>query len=440
MMLPAAKPQLELVKPKGVEQTIPQVKPIAAKKPWRIGRWLLILVVGVTLLALGWLYGVPLVLGPVVIPVAVVRADLVQTLVASGHIATPSRVTVSSQISGIVTSIPVEVGDKVKSGDTLVKLDDSAAQASLAQAQGALAQSVARVNQQRELTLPAAVQSLESVKATLENVFEIYTRTAKLARKGIVAKAALQQAEANLEIARAQVKSAELQVASNQDGGNDFLLIKSQQVQAQAALVGAQAHLETFVVRAARNGVLISRTVEVGNVIQPGSELMQLSPTGATEIVVQVDEKNLSLVALGQGAIISADAYSQETFPAHVVFIDPAVDLARAAVAVKLGVENPPTYLRQDMTVSVDIEVNRRPKALIANLVDLHELKNNSAWVLKISSGVAKRQIVKVGLISSGKVEILEGLAETDQLVPSAATAATDGSRIRVGIAQVVTK
>lgn len=434
------KPQLELVKPSVADQAVPAAKAAAPKKPWSTWRWLTILIAAIAILVGSWVYGVPLILGPVVIPVAVVRADLVQTLVASGHVATPSRVTVSSQISGIVTSIPVEVGDNVKAGDVLVKLDGSAANASVAQAQGAQAQAVARVDQQRELTLPAAVQSLESVKANLENVQEIYTRTVKLASKGIVAKAALQQAEANLGIARAQVKSAELQVASNREGGNDFLMVQSQQIQAQAALEIAQSHFETFIIKAPREGVLISQAVEVGNVIQAGTELMQLSPNGNTEIIIQVDEKNLSLVVLGQTAIISADAYSKESFPAHVAFIDPAVDLARAAIAVKLGVENPPPYLRQDMTVSVDIEVNRRPKALIINVVDLHELKDGNAWVLKISDGIAKRQIVKVGLISSGKAEILEGLVVTDQIVASSATTITIGKRVRVGTPTVVKK
>jgi HlyD family secretion protein len=440
MTQPSPKPQLELVKPSAVNQPEPSVQATTAKKPWSVWRWLSLLVTTVGLLALGSVYGVPLVLGPVVIPVPVIRADLVQTLVASGHVETPFRVTVSSQISGIVESIPVEVGDKVSANDALVKLDDRSAQASVAQAQGALAQATARVRQQRELTLPAAIESLTQVKATLANVQEIYTRTSKLASKGIVAKAALQQAQANLGIARAQVASAELQIFSNQKGGSDFELVATQETQAQAALLVAQSHLENFVVKAARDGALISKTVEVGNVIQPGAELMQLSPDGKLEIRVQVDEKNLGLVALGQPALISADAYSKENFPAHVVFIDPAVDLARAAVAVKLGVDKPPTYLRQDMTVSVDIEVNRRPKALIVNLIDLHELKNDSAWMLKITNGIAKRQAVKVGLVSSGKAEILDGLIETDQIIPSSATAVTDGKRVRIGTASVVKK
>jgi HlyD family secretion protein len=440
MTQPSSKPQLELVKPSVGDQPTPAVKAIPPKKSWSMWQLLSILVATIAILTVGWIYGVPLALGPVVIPVPVIRADLVQSLVASGHVETPFRITVSSQISGIVKTIPVTVGDKVKAGDALVELDGSAAEASVAQAQGVLAQAIARVSQQQKLTLPAAIQSLAQVKATLANVQEIYTRTSTLASKGILAKAALQQAEANLGIARAQVTSAELQVASNQEGGSDFTMVATQQAQAQAALAVAQAHLETFVVKAARDGILISKTVEVGNVIQPGTELMQLSPDGKIEILVQVDEKNLGLVVLGQPALISADAYSKETFPALVTFIDPAVDLARAAVAVKLSVENPPSYLRQDMTVSVDIEVNRRPKTLIVNVVDLHELKNDTAWMLKIVNGTATRQHVNVGLVSSGKAEILVGLVETDQIIPASASTVTDGKRIRIGTAPVVNK
>jgi HlyD family secretion protein len=440
MKQPSAKPQLELVKLSTGDLQAPSVKATAPRKPWSIWHWLFIFIVALASLAVGWFYGVPLALGPVVIPVPVISADLVQTLVASGHVETPFRVTVSSQISGIVKTIPVAVGDKVKAGDALVELDGSAAEASVAQAQGVLAQAIARVSQQQKLTLPAAIQSLTQMKATLANVQEIYTRTATLTSKGILAKAALQQAEANLGIARAQVSSAELQVASNQEGGSDFAMVATQQAQAQAAVVLAQAHLENFVVKAARDGVLISKTVEVGNVIQAGAELMQLSPDGKIEILVQVDEKNLGLVAVGQPALISADAFSKENFPAQVVFIDPAIDLARASVAVKLGVENPPSYLRQDMTVSVDIEVNRRSKTLIVDVADLHELKDGSAWMLKIANGVAKRQTVKVGLVSAGKAEILDGLIETDQIIPGSASTVTDGKRIRIGTAPVVKK
>ena len=75
--------------------------------------------------------------------------------------------------------------------------------------------------------------------------------------------------------------------------------------------------------------------------------------------MLQIDERNLGKLALGQKALASADAYPDQRFAAVVSYINPGVDITRASVEVKLTVADPPDYLRQDMTVSVDIEVAR---------------------------------------------------------------------------------
>ena len=177
--------------------------------------------------------------------------------------------------------------------------------------------------------------------------------------------------------------------------------------------------------------MLIWRDVEVGNVVQPGKELMRLSPRGDVQIAIQIDEKNLGLIRLKQQALASADAFSKESFAASVVFINPAVDLARASVEVKLGVALPPAYLRQDMTVSVDIEVARRPQAIVVAVADLHDLATGKPWLLTAEGSHARRRQVTVGLVSAGKAEVLDGLSEGAVVLPSAAKI-TDGQRIRL--------
>ena len=433
-------PPSEVVKLKLVDPVKPNVSASAIPKKWSASRWIAIIAAAVAVCAAVWIYGAPLVLGPVVVPIPVIRADLVQTLVASGHVETPFRITVSSQVSGIVAKVSVAAGDKVKVGDLLILLDDSTSRAAVVQAEGVVAQADARIRQLKELTLPTAVQTLAKTKIDQANAQEIYDRTAKLASSGVVTRVARDEAKKNLDVARAQSQSAELAVLSSSEGGSDYVLLATQHAQSQAALVEAQSRLGTYVVKAARDGTVISRTVEVGNVVQPGVELMQLSPSGDARIVVQVDEKNLGLMKLGQSALVSADAYPKETFPATVDFINPSVDLQRASVEVKLAVTDPPKYLREDMTVSVDVEVARKPKALIISAADLHELKDGAAWVFKIDGGVAKKQVVKVGLLNSGKAEILNGLAEGDQIIPITATTAADGKRVRIGTAPAVAK
>ena len=431
---------VEVIKPKLVNAATPMIKTSTPPKVWSVSRWLSVIVAAISILAVAWIYGVPLILGPVVIPIPVQRADLMQTLVASGHVETPFRVTVSSQVSGVVVKVPVSAGDRVKVGDPLILLDDSTSRAALVQAQGAVAQADARIRQLKELTLPTAAQTLARVRVDQANAQEIYDRTAKLASTGVVTRVARDEAKKNLDVARAQSQSAELIVLSSSEGGSDYVLLATQLAQSQAALNEAQSRLGTFIVKAARDGTVISRTVEVGNVVQPGVELMQLSPSGAVRIVVKIDEKNLSLMTVGQPALVSADAYPKETFPATVDFINPAVDLQRASVEVKLTVADPPKYLREDMTVSVDVEVARRPNAIIVDAAIMHNLKDGEAWVFKVYAGTSKKQSVKVGLVSAGKAEILSGLEEGDQVIPTTNITINDGKRIRIGSAPTVTK
>ena len=114
-----------------------------------------------------WYSGASLLFGPTVNADPVVRADFVQSVVASGHVEAPFRVNVGSQITGVVADIPVVEGQSVSAGDTLIVLDDREARAAVVQAEGAVAQ--ARLRQLRELTLPSAEENLTQAQATLVN-------------------------------------------------------------------------------------------------------------------------------------------------------------------------------------------------------------------------------------------------------------------------------
>ncbi len=384
-------------------------------------------------LAMLWYFGAPILLGPVINADTVVRADFVQSVVASGHVEAPFRVNIGSQITGVVANVPVSEGQAVKAGDTLILLDDREARAAVVQAEGAVAQAEARLRQMRELTVPSAEEALRQATATLVNAQQTYDRAAKLAAEGSGTKAALDDATKSLDIARAQVRNAELQVFTNRPGGSDYVMAETQLNQTRASLVTAQSRLSYTVITAPRDGILISRDVERGNIVQPSNVLMKLSPTGDTQLVVQIDEKNLGLIAIGQKALASADAFPKETFAAAVVYINPGIDLQRASVEVKLRVPEPPAYLSQDMTISVDIEVAKRPNALVVPAVSLRGMTSDKPWVMKVSSGHATRQSVKVGLVSVGKAEILDGLKAGDLVVPATATI-KDGARIRARV------
>jgi HlyD family secretion protein len=106
----------------------------------QIWRWRLRAPMLVGALAVLWYFGAPILLGPIVSADLVARGDFVQSVVASGHVEAPYRVNIGSQITGVVVSVPVSEGQSVGAGDTLIVLDDHEAQASVVQAEGAVAQ------------------------------------------------------------------------------------------------------------------------------------------------------------------------------------------------------------------------------------------------------------------------------------------------------------
>jgi HlyD family secretion protein len=151
-----------------------------------------------------------------------------------------------------------------------------------------------------------------------------------------------------------------------------------------------------------------------------------------TRLVIQIDERNLWLIALGQPALASADAYPKESFKAVPVFVNPAIDPARGSVEVKLSVPEPPAYLREDMTVSVDIEVARRPNVLVLPANAVRDSLSASPWVLAIAGNRTLRKPVTIGARGASLIEILDGVAEGEKVVPAINVGAKSGQRVRV--------
>lgn len=385
----------------------------------------MLLIAGACLLGgLRWFYG------PEVAVYPVVRTDLVKTVVASGHVETPFRVEIASQITATVADVLVEEGQSVTAGQPLVALAPRELEAAVVQAQATAAQADARLRQMQELTLPAAGQTLKQARATLANADAAFQRAEGLATSGYGTRAVLDAATKDLDIARTQVRTAELQVFTATAGGADFVMAQTQLDQAQAALTEARARLGYATIIAPRDGILITRSVERGMVVSAGKALLVLAPAGAVQLVLQIDEKNIGLLKLGQSAAASADAYGDQRFAATLSYINPSVDISRASVEVKLTTQNPPAYLRQDMTVSVDIQVERRNGVMVVPARTVHDPLSAKPWVLVVRDGRARVQAVRLGLRAADSIEILDGVASGEQLVP-VASGVRAGQRLR---------
>jgi len=294
-----------------------------------------------------------------------------------------------------------------------------------------VAQAQARLRQLQEVQRPTAEQNVRQAQATLDNARAQLRRQEDLFRKGFVGQAVLDDARKSVELADAQARSAGKLFETTQAGGSDDAIARTALAQARANAEVAHARLRYATILAPADGLLISRDVERGDVVQPGKVLMVLSPAGQTQLVVQFDEKNLGLLALGQRALASADAYAERRFAAEVVYINPGIDVQRGSVEVKLKVPAPPDYLREDMTVSVDVEVARRDRVLVLPLDVVHDADAAEPWVQKLQDGRARRQPVRLGLRGTGLVEVAQGLESGDRVIIPGAARIREGGRVR---------
>lgn len=395
-------------------------------------RWLSVAIALFLAACVGFFALRPLLFGASVTPYVVTRGNIVQTIVASGRAETPSGVDVGSQIIGTVAKVLVDEGVRVKAGEPLVLLDDRQAKAVRDQAQATLDQAEIRRRQLAELTLPVAEQTMNQMRATLMNAKTQLERVERLATRSVATDATLEEARRAYEVAQSQVRSAELSVRSASPGGSDRLLVDAALAQATAALRIAEAQLRLTTVSSPIDGIVTKRDVEEGAVVQSGRALLHLAPDIPKQLVVQIDERNLSLVRLGQKALASADANPSVTFPAEIAFINSTIDADRGSVEIKLSMPQVPSFLKENMTVSIDIEVARREGGLLLPLEAIRNAASPNPTVLIALNGKAAERAVKLGARGSGKVEILDGVIEGDTVIPAALLAIKPGDRVRL--------
>ena len=104
---------------------------------------------------------------------------------------------------------------------------------------------------------------------------------------------------------------------------------------------------------------------------------------------------------------------------------------AAGSVEVRLRVPEPPPYLRHEMTVSIDIEAARREQTLMIPASAVRETGGAQPWVMVVRDGRAERQPVRLGIRGAGRVEVLEGVAVGEALVPAAVDVAA-GQAVRI--------
>ena len=369
--------------------------------------------------------------GPQVDALVVQSAPLVRTLQFSARVATLSRVDVGSTVTGRVAQVRVMEGTPVRQGDVLVQLESDELRAALAQAVAAERQAKARLEGLRSTGRTAAQAARAQADASLQAASASLARVQQLVAEGFYSPAQLDEARRAVDVARAQQLGAQAQLQATADAGTEVAQAQAQLALAQAATVAAQARLAQATLVAPADARVLVREVEPGQIVQPGKALLSLALAGPTQLVAQVDERFLEQLQLGQPAWVVADAFAGQRFAARVLSIAPAVDAQRGAIEVKFSIDQTPAFLREDMTLSVEVETARRERTLVLPQAALRgPAGGDQASVLVLQDGRAQVRNVRLGLRTLDAVEVLGGLKEGDTVLRGNATL-QDGQRVR---------
>lgn len=361
--------------------------------------------------------------------VSAAPADIQTSVVASGRVLAPSRVDIGATITGRVQTVRVREGARVAPDEILVELDPRELKAAVAQSKAAVTRARARVSSVKTLALPMAQAAQQQALANLTLAEREAQRARDLVAKGFVSRSRLDDAERQLDVARSQLESARVQTGAQSTTGAESQQAQSLLVEAEAALLLAQARFSQTVIRAPAAGVVLERLIEPGDIAQPGRKMMTLALDGPVRLIVQVDEKNLPLIRTGAVATAAADAFPNERFEAVVNYVSPGIDAARGTVELRLDVPKPPPLLKSDMSIAIDLQGPLLKQAIMLPADSVRQLQTDAPWVLVERDGVAVRVAVRTGLQSQGRVAIIDGLKAGERVIINRDVEA--GTRVR---------
>jgi HlyD family secretion protein len=364
-------------------------------------------------------------------------APLVRTLQFSARVATSSRVDVGSTLTARVISVAVPEGAQVKQGDLLIRLESDEFVAALAQAKANEQQAIAKLAGLRSTgrsVVQSAVAQADSVLLAVQADFQ---RTQALVDKGFLSEARLDEAKRALAVAQAQLASAQAQSIANTDQGTDVAQAQAQLALTRSASAAAKARLVQTTLRAPADAKVLNRLVEPGQIVQPGRALMSLALISPLQMVAQVDERYLEQLQVGQTATALADAYPNQHFMVKVESISPLVDALRGTIEVKFSLlQQAPAFLREDMTLSIEVETARRERTLVMPVGALRSDASTTGSVVFIErEGRAEMRKVRLGLRTLNAVEVLDGLTEGDLVLLG--TAVKVGQRVHADTTMV---
>jgi RND family efflux transporter MFP subunit len=381
------------------------------------GRWLAVaVVVLVALAAGGWMLRARL--APPTVRTVAVRASSTggpgSVLDASGYVTARRQATVSAKITGKVTEVLIEEGQRVKEGAVLARLDDTEAKAALTLARAQLVQARSQEGE---------------IRAMLAQAERDYTRQQELFQRQLVAAQALDAALAQRDMLRARLANNVEQVRV----ANENVAV-------------AQVQLDNTVIRAPFSGVVIAKSAQPGEMISPISAGGGFTRTGigtivdmdSLEIQVDVNESFINRVTAEQPVEATLNAYPDWKIPGAVIAIIPTADRSKATVKVRIAIKSKDPRIVPDMGVRVAFLTTAPPAGqpapapVVLVPADAVRGEGADAAVFVLGGERVSRRSVTLGQVVGAEREIASGLRPGERIVIAPPPTLKDGDTVRI--------
>jgi len=337
------------------------------------------------------------------VPVTVSRAVMRTTTLrmkTTGDIRAFAEASVVSEVAGTIEKLRVERGEPISSGDVIAVVEHAEASAAVRQAEAALQAAKAQVVQ---------------VEATLKNLRIEFDRITELFDAGATSKQALDGIESNRDVASASKEVAIAQVA-----------------QAEAALEQARVSLANHFIHAPISGMITKRYVDEGDKNNPNEPIITIAQLDTVKVMCDFPERDLPLLRVRQNARLEVDAYPDIQFAAEIRIISPVVDPVARTIAVELIASNAEGRLRPGMFARVtvigdEIEMLAIPDDAVTSIPG-----TGAQFVFVIDGDHARRVDVKVGVRAEGWTEVSGDVQPGDMVVVEGQGNLKSGSRVRI--------
>ncbi|WP_437716553.1 efflux RND transporter periplasmic adaptor subunit [Sorangium sp. So ce448] len=358
----------------------------------------------------------------------VTARPLAQTLDISGTLVADETSEAATQVGGLVVSVAVDVGARVKKGDPLVVLDarnvalqSQAASAAVAQARAKLAlqdgASPKGIDPDQVPEVRAAKQSMELAKSEAERVKQLYDQGAV--------------PQSTWDAARTQAQNATAQYDAAVNGIRATVAALTS-AQAQAGL--ASKAVSDTTVRAPFDGAIAEKRISVGEYASPGRVVAVVVRDNPLRLRIDVPEADIAHIEVGKPVSVSVAAFPDRLFPGVVKRIGASLKASSRTLPVEAEFDNTEGKLRPGLFAQGQLTLTGESRTAILVPESAVGTSGTSARVFVKSGDRVTERLVKPGRKIEGLVEVVGPLAEGDEVAIDKVSELADG--IEVAAAQ----